>query len=205
MTDKEQYWDRLAQIIRWFDTTPNRFAMQVGMARAENLYHIKNGVSGISPEFANRVVSHFPEINRTWLLTGVGNMLVAEVNRGVNIPFYDGEITEILPIIATIAPTDRVTLPFAKRCDFIACSSVGSGGNSAMQLFFRYVDILRMGINSDYALLTYSSVLYGKVLNVDDENISFVNYIDNTKITINLTDIKQAWLVIAKFELQGSY
>ncbi len=55
--------------------TVNYFARYIGLTRGENLYRIKRGDNGISRDLADRIVSVFPEIDRVWLLTGVGRML----------------------------------------------------------------------------------------------------------------------------------
>lgn len=205
MTEREQHWERLVKLIKWYEATTNHFAMQVGMLRSENLYHIKDGESGITADFANRIVSFFPEINRTWLLTGVGSMLISESNKGINIPFYDGEICEILPTLSQIAPSGHANLPFANRCDFIARThGLGCNGGDT-QLFFRYADHMHMEEGCEYALLLYSGVVYGRVQYVDDERITMLSYSDNKEETFAITDIKQAWLVIAKMELQGCF
>lgn len=142
MANKEQHWNRLIDVIEWLDTTPNHFAVEVGMVRAENIYHIKNMEFGISTEFADRVVNHYPEISRTWLLTGVGSMLAAEANSGMNIPYYTEDITDILPPIESAEVSGYANLPFAPKCDLIACvSHVSNNTENPKQLFLQYADI----------------------------------------------------------------
>ena len=56
----------------------NQFAMHIGLPVAENLYRIKRGQNGISRALADRIVEHYPQISKGWLLSGDGNMLREE-------------------------------------------------------------------------------------------------------------------------------
>ena len=76
--------------------TSNSFAMQIGLTRCENLYQIKRGNFGITRDLADRITTHFPEISRTWLLTGAGHMLMSQSKDGNNIPYYDFEVEQLL-------------------------------------------------------------------------------------------------------------
>ena len=207
MANKEQHWNRLIDIIEWLDTTPNHFATEVGMMRAENIYHIKNMEFGISTEFADRVVSHYPEINRTWLLTGVGSMLAAEAQSGTNIPYYNEDITEILPTIESVAPSGYANLPFAQRCDLIACVSHVDDSNIELstQLFLRHVDLSQIGSKMEYILLTYHGVVWCTIGSVDDGVLSLVNNKTCKELRLESNAIKQAWLVVAKLDINKNY
>lgn len=202
MVGSNGYWNRITQIIEWLDTTPNRFSIQIGMLRAENLYHIKNGAFGISTEFANRVVGHLPEINRTWLLTGVGNMLVAEVNSGTNIPFYDEDVIDILPKIEQMKPSGFASLPFAERCDFIARTSLKTTTrNQPVRLFLRYEDALHIESEREYVFYTFGGVIWCKVVSVNASSLSITLVKSGQHTDIELTDIRQSWLVVARMEI----
>ena len=74
MTNRFNNWERLLKVIRRFDKSINSFAMHIGLHRAENLYHIRKGNFGISSDLADKIVNSDPEIDRTWLLSGVGAM-----------------------------------------------------------------------------------------------------------------------------------
>lgn len=202
MTDRDLHWNRLSRVIEWLDMTPNQFAWQVGMVRAENLYHIKNGECGISAEFADRVATHFPEINRTWLLTGVGNMLAAEANNGINIPYYNDEIATILPSIGHVEPSGYANLPFRQRCDLIVnTADINHDGKvGKTQLFLRYEDLSQMEVNGEYVLHIYNNVISCKVCSVDDDTLTIYNS-NNEKKLIHKANILHVWRVIAKLEI----
>lgn len=54
-----------------------QFSEKLGMKRAQAIYDIMSGkTKRISEKLASQIISEFPEINKTWLLTGEGEMLV---------------------------------------------------------------------------------------------------------------------------------
>ena len=207
MANKEQHWNRLIDIIEWLDTTPNHFATEVGMVRAENLYHIKNMEFGISTEFADRVVSHYPEINRTWLLTGVGSMLAAEANSGMNIPYYNEDITEILPSIESAEVSGYASLPFAQRCDLIAHVSHIDNDDTehSTQLFLRYIDLSQIDSQKEYILDTYRETVWCSVTKIEESKLHLRNNKTGKEFLIESDAIKQAWLVVAKLDINKNY
>ena len=70
-------WPRIEAVIGWAKMSTNGFARHIGLRRGENLYQIKRGNNGISLDVASRIVEKFPEVDKLWLLTGEGQMLVA--------------------------------------------------------------------------------------------------------------------------------
>lgn len=53
-----------------------QFSEKLGMKRGQAIYDIMSGKTRrISEKLANQIISEFPEINRSWLLTGEGEML----------------------------------------------------------------------------------------------------------------------------------
>ena len=207
MANKEQHWNRLIDIIEWLDTTPNHFATEVGMMRAENIYHIKNMEFGISTEFADRVVSHYPEINRTWLLTGVGSMLAAERHSGTNIPYYNEDITEILPSIECTEASGYANLPFAPQCDLIACVSHVDSQEQQLstQLFLRYIDLSQIDSQKEYILDTYRGVIWCTVRTIEESRLVVINNKTSKELQLSCDAIKQAWLVVAKLDINKNY
>lgn len=54
-------------------------SQKAGYERAQSFYDVQSGkTKNISPKMANNIVSAFPEINKDWLLTGNGEMLIEE-------------------------------------------------------------------------------------------------------------------------------
>ena len=74
-TNNEQ-WKRLDAVLGWAGMFPNCFARETGLPDSECIYRIKRGQSSISPDIANRIVQRFPELNKEWLLSGEGEMLL---------------------------------------------------------------------------------------------------------------------------------
>lgn len=196
-------WDRLLATIEWLNMTPNSFAMQIGMARAESLYHIQNGNFGISPDMADRIVQSCPEINRTWLLTGVGNSLVSKVDSCPSIPVYSGNVETILPTIAKHKPTTFVNAPNITDCDIVvhaASESMITPKSSGVMLWLKLVDPDKIRPNTEYVMRLYNKVVWRKVRSVEDYDIvlSPLNNVGHSDLQIDVTDIIQAWEVIVK-------
>lgn len=118
-------WQRLEQVIKWSGLSTNKFAEIVGLRRSENLYQIKRGAFGVSKELSNMVSIKYPQINRSWLLTGEGQMLSGSAASGIDpdmvIPFYNIDVTQL----GTIDPDKHkplyhisvpVSADFAAQC-----------------------------------------------------------------------------------------
>lgn len=78
--NKTEEWERLVVIIKQSSMSTNAFARHIGLPRGENLYQIKRGNNGISIDLADRICKKFPQINKLWLLTGEGKMLLSDVH-----------------------------------------------------------------------------------------------------------------------------
>lgn len=93
--------DIINKILEHTGLTPSVFAKKLGEKRPQRIYDIQNGkTKKLSPEIADKIISAFPDISRTWLLTGEGNML----NEGAATPTSpsDDKVTTVplLPISA---------------------------------------------------------------------------------------------------------
>lgn len=88
-------------VIGYSGLSPADFASKIGTKTSQAIYDIQKGrTKTISQSIASKILSCYPEINRTWLLTGEGEML--SLNTSVNeasllpkkrIPFYDDVAT----------------------------------------------------------------------------------------------------------------
>ena len=205
-TKRRNNWERLAATFEWLNMTSNSFAMHIGMTRSENLYHIKRGMFGITSDLANRITQHFPEINRTWLLTGAGNMLTSQIRSGNNIPYYEEDIETLVPVIDEKEPSGFIDLPIFGGCDIIAqsqASEMTSNQNITTQLFLRHVEPTEVQQGCEYVFLLHKQVLWRKVSAVEGYDITLSTHnpeiVDDT--TIDVTDIIHAWLVVAKMDI----
>ena len=199
-------WERLEAAIEWLNMTPNFFAMHIGLTRAEHLYHIKRGNFGITKDMATRITRHFPEISRTWLLTGAGNMLISQTRNGSNIPYYEESIETLLPAIEKREPTGFIDFPLAPSCDIIVKSSLKvmtSGQSRAAQLFLRHTDVSDLTDGEEYVFLLPSEVTWCKMERVGDYKLRLTTLNGDSALdrVIDISEIVHAWLVIAKMEI----
>lgn len=82
-------WQRIEKIVGWAGLSVNSFALNIGLNRGENLYQIKRGNNGISKELAEQIVSKYPELSKAWIITGEGDMFLAQSEHRSVIPAYD--------------------------------------------------------------------------------------------------------------------
>lgn len=211
MTNKYGNWERLERVIDWSNMSTHSFAMHIGLTRSENLYHIKKGNYGISHDLADRIVAHFPEIDRTWLLTGVGNMLKSHKDNGEHIPFYPQEIEQILPEMALIEPAGYIYIPFLNGCDVVVRSlsrAMCETSCAATELFIKRVEIDEVVQGNEYVLLVNNKVYWRKVRLVpgDESQWRLVarNREDFDDIFIDRGDVVQAWRVISRMAILES-
>lgn len=211
MTNKYANWERLESVIRWANMTTNYFAIYIGLNRGENLYHIKRGNYGISFDLADRIVRHFPEINRTWLLTGAGTMLKDDVVVDNEIAYYNEEVENILPELSQHKPVANVCLPSISGCDIIARSysrAMSEPTCAVTELFLKRVEPDDIIQGNEYVLLLQDkSVTWRKVrlaTNKDEWRLVARNRDDFDDILINHKSVAQAWRVIAKTAIMSS-
>ena len=63
-----------------FQVTVSELAQKSGYERAQSFYDVISGkTKNISPKMANKIAAAFPEINKDWLLTGNGSMLISQI------------------------------------------------------------------------------------------------------------------------------
>ena len=63
-------WERLSEVIGYSGLSVNAFAKAIGLKRGENLYQIKKGNNGISPNLAKRINQVLPCFSVAWLIFG---------------------------------------------------------------------------------------------------------------------------------------
>lgn len=98
-----------------------QFSEKLGMKRGQAIYDIMSGkTKRISEKLASQIISEFPEINKTWLLTGDGEMLKNSATaKNHSVSIAGEEIKEnsinvntddtIARLIAEVAAQRRVT------------------------------------------------------------------------------------------------
>lgn len=122
-------WQRLEKLVKWTGMSINAFALHIGLKRSENLYQIKKGNHGISKELARVITEKYPNISKSWLLTGEGCMLKDEqedleeyIKKGI--PFYNVDISALKDNSGRATkPVYYINIPIFDDSDFAALST----------------------------------------------------------------------------------
>lgn len=214
MTNKFDNWSRLKKVIIRFEKTINGFAMQIGLQRAENLYHIRKGNYGISQDLADRIIKCDPEIDRTWLLSGVGNMLKSDGVQQEQIPFYIDEVESIITNLDSVEPAGYMTLPYKTNSDLVVRSfskPMSDTISAAQDLFLKRTEVTDVVQGNEYVLVLNrpeDNVLWRRVrwVSRNDSRWRLVarNREEYKDIFVDRSEVKEAWRVIARLSVLES-
>lgn len=84
--------DRIDAILALRCIKAKQLADLIGLDRPQAIYDILHGkTKGITESMAIKIISAFPEINKAWLISGEGKMLVNETSK--KIPLYNDVAT----------------------------------------------------------------------------------------------------------------
>ena len=128
---------RIQNLLEYTRLNGKNFAIRIGLSHPDSIYHILRGRNGISDKMAERIIMAFPEVNRSWLLSGEGEMLqdqnpqvalfTPERTRRTQentlqkqqVPLYDFEaVAGLVPIFTNQNhPIDYISIPDLPRCD----------------------------------------------------------------------------------------
>ncbi len=184
--------------------TINRFALFIGLNRAENLYQIKRGNNGISRDLAARITSKFPEISTLWLLTGDGEMLRRTTDCGTTVHFYDCDAETDVARISELAPAGEVILPVSVDCDLaMYCNSRAMAPSTPQG---SVVLLKRVGPDAiipgmEYVIMSQKIVTLRIVRAGDDDSMLRLVASDRKKfddILLKKSDITDAYRVTGK-------
>lgn len=188
--------------------------MQIGLSRAENLYHIRRGNYGISEDLADRIIKQDPDIDRTWLLSGVGNMLKSQTLEHEKTPFYIDDVEDILPGIACIEPSGYIELPYRTHCDVVIRSfskPMSDTISAAQDLFLKRTEVENVIQGNEYVLMLNrptDNVIWRKVRWVSGNSnrwrLVARNREEYNDIFIDKSEVMQAWRVIARLTVLES-
>ena len=77
--------DRIKAILDYYHLPINEFVARTGVKTGQAVYDLLSGkTKSISQSMENKILSYFKEINRTWLLTGDGEMIIPSVQQTLN-------------------------------------------------------------------------------------------------------------------------
>lgn len=124
----------IVKLLEYSQLNVKQFSEKLGMKRAQAIYDVMNGkTKRISENLANQIISEFPEINRTWLLTGEGEMLKGSsaVSNDHSVSIAGNDIKEnkinvnadetIASLIAEVSAQRRLTeIALKQNSDLIA-------------------------------------------------------------------------------------
>ncbi|MBQ3174067.1 MAG: hypothetical protein IJB56_07170 [Alistipes sp.] len=211
MTNRHANWERLTMVIKWANMTVNSFARHIGLVRAENLYHIKKGNYGISEDLADRIIAYFPQIDRTWLLSGIGNMLTTNSTESERLPFFSGDIADIMPVVGTLEAQGEIQLPYITGSHLVVRSTsqaMNETLSAATDLILREVGVHEVIQGNEYVLLFGDRVEWRRVRYVarDSNKWRLVarNRDEHADIFINRADVTRAWRVVARIAILES-
>lgn len=212
MTNKFNNWERLAKVIERFGLTINSFAKVLGLNRSETLYHIRKGDFGISVDLADRIVKIDKDIDRTWLLSGIGNMLHSDATNGEYLPFYRKEMEVVLRDIDTYPSDGEFYVPYVTGCNYIVRSfsrSMSDAVTAATDLFLkRLTNIDDVVQGNEYVLRVGDEIIWRRVrfIKSDDKRWRLVsnNRVDFPDVYVNIGDISDVWRVISRIAVLES-
>ena len=198
-------WQRLEKVIKWTGMSVNAFALHIGLKRSENLYQIKKGNHGISKELANIISTKYPQISRSWLLTGEGEMLKdGESIPARGIPFYNVDIASVIEFHQQPAqkPLYYIDVPIFYECDFAALSTSNAMAPeipAGAIVAIKQHDPAKIFPGESYLIVTRDFAGIRTIRRYPDnpEKIRLVpkNVTDYDEIVIDLSEIKVLYLV----------
>ena len=209
MTNKFNNWKRIEDVLAYVKLSANAFAIRIGLMRSESIYHIKRGTFGISNDLVDRIVSLYPTINPTWLLSGVGDMLRGTKGNGRSVPFYEEDIADVLrDKKITQTPLGRVRLPYDCDCDMAVRAlsrAMLMPGTAAVDLFIKRISADDMVQGNEYVIVTEREVLWRKIRSIkespDQWRLVAINREEYPDVIINKSDIKTIWRVISRMSI----
>lgn len=204
-------WQRLEQVIKWTGMSTNAFALAIGLKRSENLYQIKRGSFGISKELARLITLKYPIINRSWLLTGDGEMMLNSNSRPTPeaviaslpgaIPFYQTDIVSLSNDAAK--PIFHIVLPMFKGATFAAATS-GNAMNptipSGSIVVLRECTVASILPGESYMIVTNDYVVLRRIRLIEGSSDDITLVADNNQkygdMSISKRQINKLYLVI---------
>ncbi len=202
MSNISRDWDRLRQVIEWAGMTVNAFALHIGMSRSEVLYHVKRGQNAISRNVADMIVAKFPQVSRTWLLTGSGAMLAGDESQRM-IPCYDCEFSMLALTPNSQQITSYVSIPGMEGVDLALVYHEDDMSPSiprGTMLFLGKIDLQEAVFGEEYMFVCQKNVTLRSMHACDDPSclrLVAANDVYGEQI-VATADIREVYAVLAK-------
>ena len=104
-------YDRIEQVAEYYGKSMRQLSMILDLTSPQTFYDIKSGkIQNLSSKILEKAKKNLPEINPTWLITGDGEMLLA--NEKKKIPLYN-DVSTIGGYNETVANVDDANTPSA--------------------------------------------------------------------------------------------
>lgn len=72
--------DIINKLLEHYNLNGKALSEKIGLARPQLIYDLQHGkIKSVSPKLSAKIISAFPEVNRSWLLSGEGEMLKGDV------------------------------------------------------------------------------------------------------------------------------
>ena len=81
-------YERIRQVLEYLNLNASTLSRELGLKTPQIFYDIKAKKCGISKDLANKIQEKFYDIDKTWLLTGEGEMLKTSAGSTVPIKGY---------------------------------------------------------------------------------------------------------------------
>lgn len=99
--------DRIQLIIKVNNETPSSFADKIGVKRS-NLSHVLSGRNNPSLDFLAKIITNYPKVNASWLVTGVTREgEIEEVKE--RIPTADDNVSKLIDS-KTVSEIDKIVI-----------------------------------------------------------------------------------------------
>lgn len=150
------------KVIEYSGLSAASFAVRIGVKTTQAIYDLQKGrTKSISQSIANKISSCYPEINRTWLLTGEGDMLndsssEAKKSFKSGTPYYNVDFIGGFDLVIndqTINPEYLIQFkPYEKATCW--CNITGH----SMEPEINHGDIIALKLIEDFSFLPYGEV-----------------------------------------------
>lgn len=177
----------LNKILDYTNETKNSLAIKIGLLRSQNLYDIEKGkVKRISSDLSEKIIAKYPNINREWILTGIGEMLLDDTKNDSSynekrlklkngdsekgVPVYNVEFTA--GFIELIKDGVNNLIGHINLPEFKGCDAVVTCRNNSMSDVINPNDWV--GIRRIYDM---EDIEYGAIYGVVTKNFSLFKYL----------------------------
>lgn len=196
--------ERIEKVVCWAGLNTSTFATHIGLSSPQTLYQIKSGKHDISRALAQRICSHYPDIEFGWLFAGEGEMIRP---MEASIPHYMVDCTDVALGRAPAIPHSQTRIVGCGDCSFAApynSSAMEPDIKQGSTLFLKEVTIEEVQVGSIVLVATEQRATLRRVGEVTHAHITLVGPSGSPSpaITIQEQQIKRLYILKASLEWQ---